>query len=176
MTVVLGDDATALGIALHGDMIAHGVAANDGCARMHAFTAHMALDRLCGVNNALNVFFGIVSFFQVGVGLERTIDGDAQLSTNKFADTVTHGIGVVQNTRSIAHGVFCLQLAERNNARNMVFTVEFANMFDNILTMLIVEVDVDIGHLNTFRVEEAFEHQSVLNGVKVGDAHGVRAE
>ena len=58
----------------------------------------------------------------------------------------------------------------------MVFAVEFANMLDNILTMLIVEVDVDIGHPNTFRVEEAFEHQAVLNGVKVGDAHGVRAE
>ena len=157
-------------------MIAHGVAADDSCARMHTFTAHMALDGLRGVYNALNVFFGIVGFFQVGVCFERSIDGDAQLAADKFADAVTHGIGVVQNTCSIAHSVLRLQLAERDNARNMIFAVEFANMLDNVLTMLIVEVDVDIGHLNTFGVEEAFEHQAVLDRVEVSDTHSVRAK
>ena len=34
VAVVLGDDAAALGVALHGHVIGHGVAANDGRAEM----------------------------------------------------------------------------------------------------------------------------------------------
>ena len=44
MAVILRDDAAAFGVALHGHVVGHRVAADDGCAGMHALTAHMAFD------------------------------------------------------------------------------------------------------------------------------------
>ena len=51
MAVVLGDDAAALGVALHGHVIGHGVAADDGGARVHALAAHVAFDGQRGVDD-----------------------------------------------------------------------------------------------------------------------------
>ena len=176
MAVVLRDDATALGIALHGNVVAHRVAADDGGACVNAFTTKVTLDAQCGVDDALDVFLGIVCLLQVGVLGECLVNGDAQLVADHLADTVAHAVGIIKHARSVADGVFRLQLAEGDNACNMIFAIELANVLDDVLTMLIVEVDVDIGHLHAFGVQEAFKHQAVLDGVEVGDAHGVRAQ
>ena len=55
----------------------------------------------------------------------------------------------------------------------MVFAIHIFDVVDNLFTSALLEVDVDIGHLHTFRREEAFEHEAVRQRIEVGDAHGV---
>ena len=58
----------------------------------------------------------------------------------------------------------------------MVGPVEIAHVVDDVLAVLIVEVDVDIGHLHAFGRQEAFEQQPVVQRFQVSDAHRVRAD
>ena len=174
MTVVLGDDAAALGIALYGHVVGERVAANDGGAGMHALATHLAFDGLGSFDYRLTIGVVLIDVLQVGVRIERLLNGDADFAADELANLVAHRIRVVEHARGIAHGVLRLQLAERDNARDMVFAVKLAYVLDNVLAMLIVEVDVDIGHLDTFHGKETFEEQAIRQRIEVGNAHGIR--
>ena len=174
MTVVLGDDAAALGVALHGDVIGHGVAADDRGACMHTLAADVALDGTRRVNDLTRFGFGIVGLFEIGIGGKRLVDGDAQFFADHLAQAVAHAVRVAQHARGIADGVFRLQLAERDNAGNVVFAVDVFDVLNDLLATLVLEVDVDIGHLNTLGRQESLEQQAVGKRIEVGDAHGIR--
>ena len=73
---------------------------------------------------ALYILFGVVGLLQIGVRIQRLLDGDAQLVADHLADLVAHAVGVVEHARRVAHGVFRLQLAERDNARNMIVAID----------------------------------------------------
>ena len=161
MTVVLRDDAAALGIALDRHMVGHRVSADDGCARMHALAAHVTLDGLRRIHDRLDVLFGVVGLLQIGIGVQRLLDGDAQLVADHLADLIAYAVGIIKHARGIAHGVLRLQLAERDNARNMIGAIHLANMLDNLLATLILEVAVDIWHLHAFRGKESLKQQAV---------------
>ena len=173
MAVVLGDDAAAFGVALDGHVVGERVAADDRGAGVHALAAHLAFDRLGGVDHGLGVGLGFVGGLQVGVGVEGLLDRDAQLAADQLADLVAHVVGVAQHARGVAHGVFGLQLAEGDHARDVVFAVELADVLDHVLAVLVVEVDVDIGHLDALFRKEAFEQKAVRKRVEVGNAHRV---
>ena len=55
----------------------------------------------------------------------------------------------------------------------MVAPVFFVDVVDDLLTALVAEVNVKVGHGNALGVEEAFKNQVVADGVDVGDAHAV---
>ena len=54
-----------------------------------------------------------------------------------------------------------------------VGTVLVCHPLEDALASVIIEIDVDIGHRNTVRIQKAFEEEIVLNGVDVGDAEAV---
>ena len=175
MAVILRNNAATFGVALHGNVVSHGVAANDSRARMHALATHVALNRACGVDDFFGFRFFVVGLLEIGIRIERLVDRDAQFVADHFAQAVAHAIRLTKHASRVANGVLRLQLAERDNARHVVFAVELFNMLNNFLASLILEVDVDIRHLNAFGRQEALEQQAVRQGIKVGNAHGIRA-
>ena len=173
VTIVLGDDAAALGVALHGHVIGHGVAADDGGARVHALAAHVAFDGFRRIDHRVHVGLVFVGLGQIRIGLERLVDRDAELVADHLADAVTRAVRIVEHARGIAHSVFRLKRAEGDHLRNVVFAIHILDVVDNFFTPTLLEVDVDIGHLHTFGREEALEHEAVGQRIEVGDAHGV---
>ena len=189
MAVVLGDDAAALGVALHGHVIAHRVAADDGGAGMHALAAHVALDGAGRVDDGLNVLVGVVGLLQVGIGVQGLVDGDAQLVADHLADAVAQAVGRLaghvgieplaqlqrarQNAGRVAHGIFRLQGAEGDDLGHMVLAVDLLDVVDDLFAAALLEVDVDIGHLHALGREKTLEQQAVGQRVQIGDAHGI---
>ena len=174
MAVVLGDDAAALGVALHGHVIGHGVAADDGGARVHTLAAHVAFDGQRGVDDGLHVLFGLVGLLEIGVRGQRLVDGDAQLVADHLRDLVAGAIRVVQHARGVAHGVLGLQGAERDDLRHVVLAVHVLDVVDHFFATALLEVDVDIGHLHALGRQESLEQQAVGQRVERSDVHGVR--
>ena len=140
---------------------------------MHALAAHVAFDGQRGVDDGLHVLFGLVGLLEVGVRGQRLVDGDAQLVADHLAQAVAHAVRVAQHAGGVANGVFRLQLAERDDAGNVVFAIDVFDVLDDLLTTLILEVDVDIGHLDALGRQESLEQQAVGQRVEVGNAHRV---
>ena len=175
VTVILRNNAATFGIALHGNMVGHGVAANNSRACVHALAAHIALNRACSVDDFFGFGLLVVSLLEIGIRIERLVDRDAQFVADHFAQSVAHAIRLAKHASRVANGVLRLQLAERDNARHVVFAIEILDMLNDFLASLVLEVDVDIRHLNAFGRQEALEQQAVRQGIKVGNAHGIRA-
>ena len=55
----------------------------------------------------------------------------------------------------------------------MIGAIHLANVLNDLLTTFILEVAVDIGHLNAFRGKESLEQQAVGKRLQVGDTHSV---
>ena len=161
MTVVLRNDAAALGIALHGHVITHRIAADDGGAGMHALAAHVALDGLRGVKNGFHVLLGLVGLLEIRVRGKGLVDGDAQLVADQLAYAIARVVGVVQHARGVAHSVLRLQRAERDDLRYVVLAVHVLDVVDHLFAATLLEVDVDIGHLHAFGRQESLEQQAV---------------
>ena len=55
----------------------------------------------------------------------------------------------------------------------MVRAILPVDVVDDLLTALIAEIDVEIGHTDALRVQETLEDEVVADGVDVSDAHAV---
>jgi hypothetical protein len=89
MTIELGDDAATLRIPLHGNVIGHGIAADDGGASMDTFTTHIALDGKGGIQHGLHFRFIVIGGLHLQVLLHGLFDGDAQLVRDHLRDALT---------------------------------------------------------------------------------------
>ena len=68
---------------------------------------------------------------------------------------------------------FGLHRTKRDDLRHRVATIHFCNVVNNLVTFIHTEIDVEIGHRNTFWVQETFEQQLHLNRVDGGDAERI---
>ena len=57
--------------------------------------------------------------------------------------------------------------------RNLLLSVFFLDVLEYAVAAVIVKVDVDIGHVDSVRVEESLEEEVVLDRVDVGDLQAV---
>ena len=68
----------------------------------------------------------------------------------------------------ILDGTFCRHRPECNHMRDMVFSICFLHIFECPVTAVIIKVDIDIGHVDTVRVEETLEQELVSDRVEIG--------
>ena len=108
VTVILRNNAATFGIALHGNMVGHGVAANNSRACVHALAAHIALNRACSVDDFFGFGLLVVSLLKIGIRIERLVDRDAQFVADHFAQSVAHAIRLAKHASRVANGVLRL--------------------------------------------------------------------
>ena len=63
---------------------------------------------------------------------------------------------------------------ERDDLRDRILPVFLPDILDHLLTLVVGEVDVDVGHADPVGVQEALEEEIVLERVDIGDAEGIR--
>ena len=82
-------------------------------------------------------------------------------------------IGHPHHTAHVTDGVAGGHGAKGDDLRHMVSTVFPIDVVDDFLTALIAEVHVEVGHTDTFGVQETLEDEVVADGIDVGDADAV---
>ena len=65
------------------------------------------------------------------------------------------------------------QRPEGDDLRHLLAAVFFGDVLDDFAAAVRAEVDVDIGHADALRIEEALEEQPVLQRVDIGNIHGI---
>ena len=78
-----------------------------------------------------------------------------------------------QNTRGVLQSLLRLDSTVGNDLRNTVFAVLLLDVLDDFIATTFVKVNVEVGHRNTFGVQEAFEDEPVVEGVELRDLHRV---
>ena len=149
---------------------------NHHARRMGAGIAHRAFHVNGGVNQLAHGFVGVVGRLQVGDFLEcvaqvHRFAGDVRHELGHpvhFGDGDVHHAGHVAQRATRRHG------AEGDDLRHLVVAVLAGGVCQHFGTAVVAEVEVDVRHGHAPGVEEAFEDESVLDGVHQRDLEGVR--
>jgi hypothetical protein len=135
------------------------------------------LDLQRSVDDLLRGPPGPVRLTEVGACLEGTLQSGVATHDEggiHLAEAVTVLIREAEHSGRIFDRLLPLDRAVRDDLSDAVLAVLLLHVPDHVAAPTIVEVDIDVGHRDAFRVEEALEHESVPQGVELGDAQGVR--
>ena len=121
------------------------------------------------VDQRANFFICFVNFRQLRFGFKGFGQRHARIGRNQLGDTVHEAIRMPQYAAYVANNRFRRHGTEGDYLRNRVTTVHVRDVFDHLVAFFHTEVNVEIGHRNTFRVKETFEKQVKFERVKVGN-------
>src|SRR5690606_33456333 len=80
-----------------------------------------------------------------------------------------------QRLADVAHGRLARQRPEGDDLGHPVVAVLAGDVADDLVAAVVLEVEVDVGHLAPAQDEEALEDELVLEWVEAGDAKGIGA-
>ena len=104
---------------------------------------------------------------------ERLVELDPELVGHGLRDPVDLAVAHAQHAADVADRRPGEHRAEGDDLGDVVLAVLAADVVDDLVPALVLEVDVDVGHRHAVGVEEALERQAVVDGVDRGDAERV---
>ena len=108
----------------------------------------------------------------VGLGqlaqLLHLLNGVLERDVQRVWDQARHAVDIAvahaEGASAVADGGLRAQRPERDDLRHAVAAVALGGVADHFLATVVGEVEVDIGHLAAFEVQEALEHQRYCVG------------
>ena len=113
----------------------------------------------------LDVGHGVAGLFQR--------EALAELDRNELAHLVHLGVLQPHHAGHVLQAGLARHRSECGDHGHLVVAVLLAHVVDDFHAAGVVEVDVEVGHGNTVRVQEALEQQVEFQRVEVGDPDGV---
>ena len=181
VALVLGNRDVALGVELGGHVVGDRRRRDQRGARVHALAAGQALDGQRRVDDAVGVgvlVVGVLEVRAVLVGLLLIlVQGVGQRELGVVGQHLGELLALVdreaQHAVGVVDGLLGLDSGVGDDLADVVLAVDLADVLQDVLEVLVVEVHVDIGHLGALGREETLKHQAVLERVEVGDVHRV---
>ncbi|MNK84345.1 hypothetical protein D3C87_1041920 [compost metagenome] len=174
LVLVLGGDAlVVLADSLEGNGFGKGIAGDDDAGGVKAGVTDHAFELLAQFEDFgdLHVALGLV--VELGAFLGGIREADAQLFGHHLGQAVRVVEVELQHAPHVLDGGLGAQGAVGDDLGDLVAAVLSADVLDHLAAAVDAEVDIDVGHADAFRVEEAFEEQVVLDRVDVGDLEAV---
>ena len=156
-----------------GHIFVHRPLGDDHTGGMGGSMAGHALQRLGGIHQLLHLLVRLVHFPQRLAQAQGILQGDVEGVGDLLGDLVGIGIGDIHDTGHIADDAAGRHGTEGDDLGHMVIAVLAADIIHHLAASGVTEVHIDIGHADTFRVQETLEIEAVLHGVDVGDAQTV---
>ena len=144
---------------------------------VHRVLAAQPLERTGGLDDLLGLGLLLVGRRQVGRELQRVFDRVVPAHHRRrvhLAEAVAHHRREAQHARGVADALLALDRLERDDLGDVVRAVLLGGVADHLVATTLVEVHVDVGHLDALGIEEALEQQAVAQRIEVGDAQAVR--
>ncbi len=112
-------------------------------------------------------------FGQLRADLQRLVEGHVEREGDGLGHLIYGGVGHAHDPANVPDDGLGLHGAEGDDLADVVAAVLPGHIVDDLLTALVAEVDVQIGHADPLRVQKTLEQQTVFQGIQHGDAQGV---
>ena len=141
---------------------------NDHTGSMRGSMPRHALERTRCVDQPCYVGVAFVQRFQFP-SLQRIAERNTKLARHKICDLIDLGVAHTKRSPDIADRCTRCHRTESHDLRNMLGTVMLGNIADDLVSPLIAKIHINIGHADTFGVEESLKQQIKSNGIYIGD-------
>ena len=169
--IILGHRHIRLRIFIKRNQLVKRAVADNHAGSMDTGLAIQSFQFHRNVKQFIDLRVVLTHFFQLRNLIERFLQGrifTLHAGRNHFADAVCLSIGHLQHTGHVTNHRFGLQLTVGNNLRHMVKTVFVLHIFNGFVAVFLTEIDVEIRHVNTFRIKKTFKQQIQFQRIKVG--------
>ena len=176
----------AVRLALDGHVLGERLVGDDHGGGVDAVLAAQALEAAGHVDDLLGLGVGVVHDPQLAGGGEAVLvaldPGQAgrqrgvaahEQRGHGLGDLVADDVRVAEHPGGVADGGPGLDGREGDDLGDVVGPVALGRVADHLAAEALVEVHVDVGHLDATGVEEPFEEEVVADGVEVDDAEAV---
>ena len=126
------------------------------------------------VDQRFDLFVRFIDFRQLRFSLKGFCQRHARIGRHQFRDAIDKPVRVAQHAAHVADNRFRRHRTEGNDLRYRITAVHVGHVLDHLVAFLHAEVDVEVGHRDTFRVEETFEQQVELQRIEVGNFQRIR--
>ena len=185
--VELGGDARARAFAVERGEVGEFGRRDDHAARVFADVARQPFQLQADVDDVAHFFVFFVELlhrFRAQLRLvlafraaaECVRQGDAEDGRHGGDQFIDHRIGHAEDATDVAQYRLRRHRAVRGDLRDALRAVFVRDVFDDFVAPLHAEIDVEVGHGNALRIQEAFEEEVVGERVKVGDFQRVGDE
>ena len=180
-----GDDRAVLRTLPQRDHIGQRLRTHDHRARVHTGVANQTLESARSLVDRPHIRIGVDQPTHLGglfVPLVGGVGDPGQrdvLGHHGRRQSLGDSVGDSESRLPIMDSGRVLQCglgldgAERDDLRDAVGPPPLGGVTHHLPASAVVEVDVDIGHGRTFRVEEALKKQAMLDGIDISDPQGV---
>ena len=144
---------------------------------VHGVLAAQALQRAGGVDDLPGLGLALVGLAELRARLQGRVDRLVAPHDRRrihLAELVAHPRREPEHARRVADPLLALDRLERDDLRDVVRAVLLGRVADHLVATALVEVHVDVGHLDPVRIQEPLEQQPVAQRIEVGDPQGVR--
>jgi len=143
---------------------------------VHPDVAREAFELLGERKQLARLFLALFSLGQARLHRSRVLQRDALagLERDELGELVGARVAPLHDAADVAHHRARSHGAESGDLRDGLRPVFLFDVVDHPVAAAFAEIDVEVGHRHTLRVEKALEQQVVAQRVEVGDAQRIR--
>ena len=138
-----------------------------GCMSRKTFQTSRHIDQI------MNIVLLCICFFQLRIHIQCFINRDVQFLRDHFSNGIHLCIRHIQYTPHITDHTTGSQCTECNDLYDTVITILTAHIINDFLSSFETEVNVNIRHGNSLRIQESFKQKIITNRVKLRDPKGI---
>ncbi|MNS76001.1 hypothetical protein D3C72_1095340 [compost metagenome] len=121
------------------------------------------------VDQRFHLFVSFVDFRQLRFRFKGFRQRHTWIGWHQFGDAIDKTVRMAEHAAHVADNRFRRHRTKGNNLRYRVTTVHVRDVLNHLVAFLHAEVNVEVGHRNTFRVKETFKQQVEFQRIEVGD-------
>ena len=144
---------------------------------VHGVLAPQSLEGARGVDDLLGLRLALVGLAELGAGLQRGVDRLVAAHDRRgvhLAELVADARREAQHACGVADPLLALDRLERDDLGHVIHAVLLGRVADHLVATALVEVHVDVGHLDPVGIEEPLEQQPVAQRIEIRDPQRVR--
>ena len=168
----LGNDGTVRASGQRHEFVC-GFLTDHDTGRMHRGMSGQSLQSLTHIDQVVDLFVLLIELAEFRIHLQCSAQCNVQFVRHHFGNRIHERIGQVHDTAHIADDTFRRQSTEGDDLYHLVIAVFSAHIIDDLLSPFKAEIHVNIRHRDTFRIQESFKQQIVMNRIDVGDLQAI---
>ena len=171
--LVLGHERVRVGRLLERHQLGQRLPRDDHPGRVRGRVPGHALQLLRKADQLPDLRVPVVHLLELRGEAQRLLQLDPQLVRDGLRDLVDIAVGQAQHAAHVPDRRPGEHRAEGDDLGDVILAVLVADVVDDLVTALVLEVHVDIGHRHPVRVQEPLERQPVVERVHRRDAQRV---
>src|SRR5262249_49537559 len=119
---------------------------------------------------------GFNRVLELRIFVEGGFQRDSQLVWNHLGNPVRFRIAQSDYSSNVANNTFRSERAERDNLRNGARPIFSADVFDNLSSSILTEIDVDIRGTDALGIEKTLKNQAEPERIQVRNSKGIGSQ